>query len=70
MREVGYRKVLAADGESERGDLLVGKGEEGVEDAELVHEFEGGGMDGVAAEVAEEIFVFFEYGDVVAVAGE
>ena len=27
-------------------------------------------MDGVAAEVAEEVFVFFEDGDVVAVAGE
>ena len=62
--EVGDGKVFAADGEDELGDLLVGKGEEGVEDAELVHEFEGGGVDGVAAEVAEEVFVLFEDGDV------
>ena len=56
--------------EGELGDLLVGKGEEVFEDAELVHELEGGGVDGVAAEVAEEILVLFEDGDVVAVAGE
>ena len=46
------------------------EGEEGVEQAELVHELEGGGMDGIAAEVAEEVLVFFEHGDAVAVAGE
>ena len=68
--EIGDGKVFAADGEDELGDSLVGKGEEGVEDAQLVHEVEGGGVDGVAAEVAKEVFVLFEDGDVVAVSGE
>ena len=39
------------------------QGEEFFEEAELVKEFKGGGMDGVAAEVAEEVIVFFEDGD-------
>ena len=70
MAEIGDRKRLAADDEGEAGDLLVREGEEGVEDAELVHDVEGGGMDGVAAEVAEEVFVFFKDGDIDALAGE
>ena len=37
--------------------------EEFVEEAEFVEEFERGGVDGVAAEVAEEVLVFFEDGD-------
>ena len=44
--------------------------EEAVEQAELVEELEGGGMDGVAAEVAEEVGVLFEHGDGDAGAGE
>ena len=48
----------------------MGKGEEGVEDAEFVHELESRGVDGVTAEVSEEVFVLFEDGDVVAVTGE
>jgi hypothetical protein len=35
-----------------------------------VEEFEGGGMDGVAAEVAKEVGVLFEDGDRDAGAGE
>ena len=35
-----------------------------------MHELEGGGVDGVATEVAEEVLVLFEDGDVVTVAGE
>ena len=46
------------------------EGEEFFEEAELVEELEGGGMDGVAAEVAEEVCVLFEDGDVDALAGE
>ncbi len=42
----------------------MGEREEGVEDAELVEELEGGRVDGVAAEVAEEVLVLFEDGDV------
>ncbi len=47
----------------------MGQGEEFFEEAEFVEEFEGGRMDGVAAEVAEEVFVFFEDGDGYAAAG-
>jgi hypothetical protein len=35
-----------------------------------VHEIEGGGMDGIAPEVTEEVFVFFEDGDGDTLAGE
>ena len=45
-------------------DLLVGESEEGVKDAQLVEELERGGVDGVSTEVAEEIFVLFEHGDI------
>ncbi|SRR6266702_1830612 len=68
--EVGHGDRDAADGEAEGGKLLVGEGEEGFEEAELVHELEGGGVDGVAAEVAEEVFVLLEDGDIDAGAGE
>ncbi len=44
--------------------------EEGLEEAELVHDAEGGGVDGVAAEVAVEVAVLFADDDVDALAGE
>ena len=54
----------------EPADLRVGNGEEFFEETKFVQEFESGGMDGVAAEVAEEVRVFFEDGDGDALAGE
>ena len=45
-------------------DLLVRPLEELVEQAELVHHLERRGMDGVAAEVAEEIRVLLQDDDV------
>jgi len=48
----------------------VGDGEKFLEKAEFAEEFESGGMDGVAAEVAEEVLVLFEDGDGDALAGE
>ena len=50
---------LCADG----GEALVGQFQEAFEQAEFVHQFERGGMDGVATEVAEEVAMFFEDGD-------
>ena len=44
--------------------------EQAVEQAELVHDLERGGMDGVAAEVAVEVGMLFEHGDINAGAGE
>ena len=70
VREVGHGKGLSTDGDAEGGDLIVRKGEEGFEEAELVHEVESGRVDGVAAEVAEEVLVFLEDGDMVTSAGE
>lgn len=70
MVEICYGKGLAAYDESEAGDLLVREGEEGVEDAQLVHDVKGGGMDGIAAEVSEEILMFFKDGDGDALTGK
>jgi len=61
---------LASDDHGEGGYLLMALDEKLVEKAELVHQLEGGGMDGVAAEVAEEVGVFLEDGDVDAGARE
>jgi hypothetical protein len=60
VREVGHGDCAVADKAGEMSDLGVRKGEEFFEEAEFVEEFECRGMDRVAAEVAEEIFVFFE----------
>ena len=70
MAEVGYLKTLPADDRGEAVDLGVGKREEFVEEAEFVEKLEGGGMNGVAAEVSEEVFVFFKDGDGDALAGK
>jgi len=51
-------------------EALVRKLEEGVEKAELLHDAEGGGVNGVTAEVAIEVSMLFEDGDVDAGAGE
>ncbi len=68
--EVRHGEALAADDRGEAGDLGVRELEEAVEEAELVEALEGGGVDGVAAEVAEEVGVLFEHGDGKASAGE
>jgi hypothetical protein len=44
--------------------LLVRQLEERVEQAELAHDFEGRGMNGVAAEVAQEVGMLLEHDDV------
>ena len=51
-------------------DLLVRQLQELVEEAELVHHLEGRGVDGVAAEVAQEVGVLLEHDDIDAGAGE
>lgn len=43
--------------------LLVRELKELIEQAQFEQQFEGGGMDRVAAEIAEEIAVLFEDGD-------
>jgi hypothetical protein len=45
---------------AELADFLMGPSEKSLEHAELVHDFECGRMDGIAAEIAQEVSVFFE----------
>src|ERR1700692_4150822 len=68
-------KVADGDGEIVNGSsdlqkLLMRDAQEIVEKAELVHQLEGGRVNGVAAEIAEEVGVFFEDEDFDASAGE
>ena len=64
VREVGDRHRFAGDVPGQAAHFLVRACEERLEDAELVEQFERGRMDGVAAEVAEEVGVLLEHGDV------
>jgi hypothetical protein len=70
MSEVAHAERLSADGDGQLGELLMREREELVEQTKLVEELERRGMDGVAAEVAEEVFVFFEDSDIDSGAGE
>ena len=70
MGEVGHEELATADGDGHSADLGVRELEEAVQKAEFVEELKGGGMDGVAAKVAEEVGVFFKDGDGDAGAGE
>ena len=68
-------QIRDGDGEIVNGGadlqkLLMRDAQKIVEEAELVHEFEGGRVNGVAAEIAEEVGVFFEDKDFDAGAGE
>ncbi len=53
--------TLAGHVRAELADLLVGKLQEVVEGAQLVHQLERRGMDGVPAEVAEEVRVLLQH---------
>ena len=63
-------EVGVAEGQRQPVRLLVGEGQEIGEEAELVHQFEGRGVDGVAAEIAEEVGVLLEHDDIDPGAGE
>jgi hypothetical protein len=70
VREVGHGEGVTADVTGEAGKLRVRELEKFVEEPELVEDFHGGGVNGVAAEVTEEVGVFFEDGDGNALPGE
>ncbi len=70
MGEIGDRDRLAADHGGKLLDFLMGQLEERLEQAELVHDLERRGVDGVAAEVAEEILVLLQHHDVDTGAGQ
>jgi hypothetical protein len=70
MREVGEHDAVLADLARELAQLLMRPFEALIEQAELVHDLERGGMDGVAAEIAQEIGVLLEHHHLDAGAGE
>src|SRR5215475_13798921 len=70
MLEVGKDHEIVADKAPQLIGLLMRTLEEFFEQPELVHHLERRGMDGVAAEVAQEIGMLLEHQDVDAGAGE
>ena len=62
--------LVAAEICAERGLLMVRQLQEVVEQAELAHDVEGRGMDGVAAKVAQEVSMLLEHDNVDAGARE
>ena len=61
MGEVGDRHALVAELGAEARHFLVRQLQEVVEQAEFVHHVQGRGMDGVAAEVAQEVAVLLQH---------
>ncbi len=70
VAEIGEGDGNLAEHGAETGELLVRACEELVEDAQLLHDPQGGGVHRVAPEVAEEIGVLLHDGDVDALPGE
>ncbi len=70
VREIGDRDDRVADPSLDLAQLLMRSFKEAVEQAELVHHFEGRGMNRIAAEVAQEIRVLLQHHDVDAGASE
>nr|WP_029921535.1 hypothetical protein [Nevskia soli] len=50
-----------ADLHAELPRFLVRELEESFQQAQLVHQFQGGRVDGVAAEIAQEVLVFLQH---------
>ncbi len=51
-------------------DLLVRNRQKVVQNVEFIQDLQGGGVHGIAAEIAKEVTVLFEYSDLNAGAGE
>ncbi len=68
--KVGNGDGEVVDDRADFAEFLVGNAEEIVEEAEFVDELESGGMNGVAAKIAEKVGVFFEDEDFDAGASE
>jgi hypothetical protein len=60
MREVCYFDRLVSDLRPEPANFLVWALQELVKQAQLVHDLERRGVDRIAAEIAQEVGVFFE----------
>src|SRR5690348_12064900 len=70
VREVSQTQERFADPAIELGHFVVGALKKFFEQAQFVHEFESGGVNGVAPEIAKKIGVFFENHDIDASAGQ
>ena len=68
--EVGHGARDPADDGADAINLLVRQAEQRLEEAELVHDLECRGVDGIAAKVAVEVLVLLEHGDGDTGAGE
>jgi len=63
MREVGDLDLLVAEEAGEARQLVMRQPQEFLEQAELVHHRERRGMDGVAAEITQEVAVLLQHHD-------
>src|SRR3546814_1793727 len=70
MREIGEDDLVIADDAADLTHFRVGQLEKLIEQAELVHDLQRRRMDGVAAEVAQEIGMLLEHDHIEARAGE
>ncbi len=61
--KIGDGEILALDAGADALDLVEGHLQELLQQAELGHELDGGGMNGIAAEIAQEILVLLEHRD-------
>jgi hypothetical protein len=61
VAEVCQRHDLGAEAGAQRGELLVGQREKLLENAQLAHELERRGMNGVPSEVAEKIRMLLQH---------
>jgi len=61
LREIADHETLAADFSGNLMNLVMRALEEGFEQAHFGHQFQCGGMDGVAAKVAQEVLVLLEH---------
>ena len=70
IAEIADGEMPAADLQIGGTDLAVRKFEKFLQQPQLVHHFQGRGMHRVAAEIAQEILVLLQHGDVDAGAGQ
>ena len=70
VREVADLEPASSDDGRDTVYLGMANLEELVEEAKFVHQLQRGGMDGIAAKIAEEVLVLFEHGDGEPGAGE
>ena len=60
MREVSHQNILAIEDAAQQMRLFVRQVQQFVGEAQFVHRLQGGGMNGVAAKIAQEVGMFFE----------